>query len=58
MGISILTFNKPSRVTAKSVEKCKSLRIGCLEFKDSLDFMNSSLDSHVKNLRNKRGNIK
>ena len=44
-------LEKDPTVVAKSLEKCTSMKIGHIEMKDSLQFMGSSLDKLVSNLR-------
>ena len=47
------TTTKDLKVTAKSLEKFLSLRIGSVELKDSCQLLNSSLDKLVNNLKEK-----
>ena len=46
-------MKKAPTVIAKSQEKFISIQLGPVEFKDSLQFLNSSLDKLVKNLKDK-----
>ena len=46
-------MKKAPTVIAKSQEKFISIKLGPVEFKDSLQFLNSSLDKLVKNLKDK-----
>jgi hypothetical protein len=46
-------LKKAPTVIAKSQEKFISIKLGPVEFKDSLQFLNSSLDKLVKNLKDK-----
>ena len=48
-----LNMKKAPQVIAKSLEKFISIKLGSIEFKDSAQFLNSSLDKLVKNLKNK-----
>ena len=46
-------MKKAPSVIAKSQEKFISIKLGAVEFKDSLQFLNSSLDKLAKNLKDK-----
>ena len=52
-NLAKLKLNKAPKVIAKSLESFLSIKLGTLEFKDSLQFLNSSLDKLVKNLKYK-----
>ena len=52
-NLAKLKLNKAPKVIAKSLESFLSIKLGTLEFKDSLQFLNSSLDKLVKNLKDK-----
>ena len=47
-NLAKLKLNKAPKVIAKSLESFLSIKLGTLEFKDSLQFLNSSLDKLVK----------
>ena len=47
-------LKKAPQVIAKSQEKCISIKLGSIEFKDSAQFLKSPLDKLVKNLKNTR----
>ena len=50
-NLAKLKLKKAPTVIAKSQEKFISIQLGPVEFKDSLQFLNSSLDKLVKNLK-------
>ena len=52
-NLAKLKLNKSPKVMAKALESFLSIKVGTLEFKDSLQFLNSSLDKLVKNLKDK-----
>ena len=52
-NLAKLKLKKAPTVIAKSQEKFISIQLGPVEFKDSLQFLNSSLDKLVKNLKDK-----
>ena len=52
-NLADLNLKKAPQVIAKSLEKFISIKLGSIEFKDSAQFLNSSLDKLVKNLKNK-----
>ena len=52
-NLAKLKLKKAPTVIAKSQEKFISIKLGPVEFKDSLQFLNSSLDKLVKNLKDK-----
>ena len=52
-NLAKLKLNKPTKVIAQSLEKFMSIKLGALEFTDSLQFLNSSLEKLVKNLKDK-----
>ena len=43
-NLAKVKLNKPPKVIAKSLESFMSIKVGTLEFKDSLQFLNTSLD--------------
>ena len=49
-NLAKLKFKYPHKFVAKSLESFMSIKVGTLELKDSLDFLNSSLDKLVNNL--------
>ena len=53
----ISSCQKEPTVIAKSLEKFTSMRIGRVEIKDSLQFMSSSLDTLVSDLKDKKKRI-
>lgn len=58
-NIPKVDFPTEPKLLAKSLEKFISIRFGVLEMKDSLNFLSSSLDSLVKDLKEKsNGNLK
>merc|ERR1712208_46795 len=52
-NLAKLKLKNPPKVIAQSLEKFMSIKLGTLEFKDSLEFLNSSLEKLVKNLKDK-----
>merc|ERR1711888_581217 len=52
-NLAKLKLKNPPKVIAQSLEKFMSIKLGTLEFKDSLQFLNSSLEKLVKNLKDK-----
>ena len=52
-NLAKLKLNKAPKVIAKSLESFISIKLGALEFKDSLQFLNSSLEKLVHNLKDK-----
>ena len=52
-NLAKLKLKNPPKVIAKSLESFISIKLGTLEIKDSLSFLNSSLDKLVKNLKDK-----
>mgnify|MGYP001198188336 CR=1 FL=1 len=52
-NLAKLKLKKAPTVIAKSLEKFISIKVGTVEFKDSLQFLNSSLDKLVNNLKDK-----
>ena len=52
-NLAKLKLNKAPKVIAKSLESFMSIKLGTLEFKDSLQFLNTSLDKLVTNLKDK-----
>merc|ERR1711888_406502 len=45
-NLAKLKLKNPPKVIAQSLEKFMSIKLGTLEFKDSLQFLNSSLEKH------------
>ena len=52
-SLAAINLKKAPTVIAKSLEKFTSIKVGSIQFKDSTQFLNSSLDKLVKNLKNK-----
>ena len=52
-NLAKLKLKKPPKVIAQSLEKFMSIKLGTLEIKYSLQFLNSSLEKLVKNLKDK-----
>merc|ERR1712030_297479 len=48
-----LKLKNPPKVVAKSLETFMSIKLGTIKIKDSLPFLNSSLEKLVKNLKDK-----
>ena len=52
-NLAKLKLKNPPKVIAKSLESFISIKLGTVEIKDSLSFLNSSLDKLGKNLKDK-----
>ena len=52
-NLAALKLKKSPKVIAKSLEKFTSISVGALEFKDSAQFLSSSLDKLTQNLKKK-----
>ena len=50
LNLNVLNEDTPIDCIAKSLEKLTMLKIGHIEIKDSLQFLNTSLDTLVTNL--------